>query len=504
VIYRILPQVLFLFFITLQVLAENKDYFKMFSNKMPRIPFTYFQFAVFAATFLFILFYMIRNRFIKENFSKVFNKRIGLNKVVIFFVLLYCAYQGLIINWLAKNESGMVIQEVVLKNMPRLIFMVIPCFYFFVLPTFKDSNIPIKWINISSVVLLLIIFINFTIIGNVSHTDEGTLRLATGEVAVIFVFTLVTTMGYFSGGKTNLIFVIVALLGIISANHKSGYLAVALIGFINMFNIKIKNQKLQKLAISFAVLMIVAIPLSQTEKFSKLLDTFLISVSESTNFKSKAVLEREARWELAWECFEANPINGTMLHDKHYLYHFADDHTPHNFVYSILASQGIAGFGMIILILLTSFWIVFKNRGDKITWQMALLIMFYLFFAYANVVFFNEVCYFMLVFCIAMILHRNKLLGDFDRFDEVISEVVQARLNGVKFEELESIDEDYAYLSQNCLTDKSEINYDGLAGWLVYKYESVGEILKQENAIEHLKTLISIDRPTPSATLAFN
>lgn len=417
---------------------------------------------------------------------------------------LYCLYQGLLINWLAKNETGMVIQEVVLKNLPRLIFMVIPFFYFFVLPTFKDSAIPIKWINFSSVFLLLIIFYNFTILGDVSHTDEGTLRLATGEVAVIFVFTLVTSLGYFSGLKTNAIFVGAALVGIISANHKSGYLAVAVIGFINIFNIKIKNQKFQKLIISFAVLMIIAIPLSQTEKFSKLIDTFVISLGASTDFESPAVKLRKEKWEKALECFEAKPVNGTMLHDRHYLYSFADDHTPHNFVYSILASQGAAGFGMIILILGSTFWIVFKNRGDKITWQMALLIMFYLLFAYANVVFFNEVCYFMLVFCIAMILYRNKLLGDFDRFELMISEVVQARIEGSGIEEFETLDEDYQFLGKNCLTNKGEINYEGLAEWLVYKYETAGEILKEGTAIEQLHKRLNVERHASESSFAFN
>ncbi|QQS35536.1 MAG: O-antigen ligase family protein [Ignavibacteriales bacterium] len=488
-------KVIFLFYIILQVLSENRDYFKMFNGRMPRIPFDYYQFAIVATILAFVFLYVSKNKKIKEEFSSGKNKRIALNKVVIFLVLLYCIYQGVFINYLAKNETGMVIQEVVLKNLPRQIFMVIPLFYFFVLPTFKDSTIPIKWINISAVFLLVIIFINFTILGDVSHTDEGTLRLATGEVAVIFTFTLATSLGYFSGFKTNLILVGTALLGIISANHKSGYLAVALIGFVNIFNVKIKNQKFQKLAVSFAVLMLIAIPLSQTEKFSKLLDTFLISLSASTDFESEAVRLRKERWELAWQCFEANPVNGTMLHDKHYLYSFADDHTPHNFVYSILASQGAVGFGMIVLILASTFWIVAKNRADKITWQMGLLIMFYLLFAYANVVFFNEVCYFMLVFSIAMILHRNKLLGDFDRFDATVTEVVNARIEGVKAEEFETMDEDYQYLGKYSITDKSEINYEGIAEWLVYKYETVGETLTLENAIEHLQQVISVERP---------
>lgn len=480
---------------------EERGYFKMFHSKMPRIPFDYYQFGIFATIGLFTYFYLSRGSYIKENFSKVLNKKISLNNVVLLIVYFYCIYQGVFINWLAKEETGMVIQEVVLKNSARLIFMVIPFFYFFVLPTFKDSTIPIKWINVSSVFLMLVILYNFTITGHVSHTDEGTLRLAAGEVAVIFVFGLVTSLGYFSGFKNNFIFIGTALFGIVAANHKSGYLAVALIGFINIFNLKIKNQKFQKLVTTFAVMMVLFIPFSQTEQGEKLIDTFVISLSASTDFESEAVRLRKERWELAWQCFEAKPLNGTMLHDKHYLYSFADDHTPHNFIYSILASQGVMGFGTIILILLSTFWIVFKNRADKITWQMFLLIMFYLFFAYANVVFFNEACYFMLPFSIAMILHRNKILGDFDRFDNMINEVLQARSDGVKAEEFETMDEDYQYLGKFSLTNKGEVNYEGIAEWLIHKYETVGEMLNEEKAIEHLQELIGIERPTPAFSL---
>lgn len=471
---------------------------------MPRIPFDYFQFAIISTILAFVFFYFSKNKEIKEKFSKLVNKNIWLNNIVLFFIFFYCIYQGVLINWLAKNETGMVIQEVVLKNLPRQIFMIVPFFYFFVLPSLKDSTAAIKWVNISSIFLLGVIFINFTIIGDVSHTDEGTLRLATGEVAVIFTFVLVTSMGYFSGFKNNFVLIITALIGIIAANHKSGYLAVAVVGFINMFNLKIKNQKLQKLTITFAIMMIAVIPLSQTEQFSKLMDTFLISLSASTDFESEAVQLRKERWERAWETFEAYPVNGTMLHDRHYLYSFADSHTPHNFVYSILASQGAVGFGTIILILLSTFGIVFKNRGDRITWQMFLLIMFYVIYAYANVVFFNEVCYFMLPFCIAMILHRNKLLGDFEHFDEIVSEVVNARINGVKAEEFNSLDEDYQYLGQNSITNKGEANYDGIAEWLVYKYESVGESLSVEKAIEHLKENIVIEKVNPSPAFSLN
>lgn len=328
------------------------------------------------------------------------------NNLVFILIILYSAYQVFYIGPIFYTQFHWTFNTIFGLLFYRLYFLLILFFYFAVLPVFKDPYTPLKWIVYSSLALLILFLYNYSK-GIYSMTETGQMRVAPGNVAFIFIVPMIYSFKFLSGEKNKLGLFLSAFIGFVLANHRSAYLGIALVFIASFISINRLKNKLNILITSGFLFIVIFIILSQTPVFYQ---TFIGRVSSSTNIQDPNVKIRFKGWTLAWDNFKQNPANGSMIPGKYYKYDIWKIY-PHNFMLEILSTEGIIGFIPIMSILIIILIIGYKNRTDLISFQMFLVVIFYLFFSYTNGLFLYDQNILILCFASAMILYRNNNLN---------------------------------------------------------------------------------------------
>ena len=385
-----IPIFIFIYFLILQILnTYSLDYEKL----------RFLRFGLFEFGFVLACIYVVIDVL---NYLPQKNNRE--NNFVITVILIYTAYQIFYI-FPTLHSRGLSYTAILGSNIFKLYFLLIPFFYFRLIPSFNDIEIPIKWI-ISSAIIILFLFIYNYSIGKYMLTDTGQLRIAPGTVAVLFVFTLVYSFSLFSGNKDKPLLIIAAIIGVVMANHRTAYLGIGIIFLISIVNIKRLGQKIRLVILGLLLLAIIFVTMSQ---IPLIYDNFIGRVTTSLNTKDETAQIRFNNWQQSWEYFLRNPINGSMLPGKYYIYNF-NKVPPHSIIMEILSTQGIVGLIFIMTILFSILRIAYKNRMDAISFQMFLVLVFYISFAMANVTFFDERNIIILLFGSGVVLYRNHFL----------------------------------------------------------------------------------------------
>jgi O-antigen ligase len=362
-------------------------------------------------------------------YNFIIKKELHDAKIVIGLIILYVAYQWLIVVPILYLQDNSSTKEVLYFALHRSYLLLIPFSYWYILPSFNKIKSPILIIQLICVALLIGYIYNYSM-GIYNLTSTGELRIATGVAAILFTFLLITSFSLFSGGKDNLAFTIVALAGLVFANHRSAYVAIGLLVLISLLNSSRIRNRSRLLVQSGIVVFLAVIVLSQ---FPIISENFLGRVVTSLDTKDGNAQDRIFYYAKSFDYFLENPINGSK---NDYKFYEEDtriniDAPPHNFVFQILASQGITGFLLIFLILFYLLKIAYRNRSDNVTFQMFLVMIFYLVFAAVNFSFIADTNYYILMFCGGMILYRNKQLNDYKILSLLLSNVEGEKNNKI-------------------------------------------------------------------------
>jgi O-antigen ligase len=394
-----------IYFIILQAISVYIGY-RINANSI--LNFSLFQFGI-ILSFAFLIF------FIKKYFKE--SKLNKLNYYVIALIFLYIGYQSIIIASIHYFQNDMPIREVFRFVINRSYFVVIPLLYWYVFPFFNEKKI-LLFFDITCFVLVLGLAYNYSV-GVYEYTSTGELRIGTGEAAIPFCYLLIRSFSFFSGEKNNYVFLVASIIGLIFANHRSAYVGVALLLPIAILNRKSIQEKSKYLFHAAVTIIVVIVVLSQ---FPVIAENFLGRVVSSTDLKDPNLLDRETYYIKAFDFFIENPINGSMNDGQFYSSDIKDQHKipPHNFIFQLLSTQGIIGFLFIMAIILFVLRIAYKNRSDNISFQMALVIIFYLFFSLLNYTFLNPRNLLVLLFSAALIMHRNRKLLELDTFNLIL------------------------------------------------------------------------------------
>lgn len=391
-----LAKIIFLYFVWLQV---TYIYFGWELDEFRLLKFNLFQSGILVISAL------VGYGLFKKYYKKEENKP---NKEILKIIFLYIAYQILILFPISYFYKGLALGTIIPELIKRFSFLLIPFIYWFVLPSFKSSNSTIRWINYTSIALFIIAIYNFST-DTIVLTSTGELRIISGVAAIIFTFTLITNLSFLGAQKNNIFYIIISLLGLVFVNHRSAYLGLALILFIALYITLFYSFNLRKLLYSSVLLILLLIPLS---RITYIQENFFSRVAASFDVEDPNARDRMMRWGMSFGYFLSNPVMGSVLENKYY----SDDdfmrqiYPPHNFIFEILATQGLIGFIFIFVIMFYIYKVFIKNKHDYISLQMFYFITFYLFYAFFNVTFFNSWNVLMLMLCSSIILYRNKLL----------------------------------------------------------------------------------------------
>jgi len=332
------------------------------------------------------------------------------NKSIIYVIMIYIFYQIIFIFPLSNIYNIDTINNLSKIIIYRFYFILVPIFVAFFFPTLKNDSTVIKWVCFSTIFLIIAGIINYRI-QNIWVTNTGESRLLWGGAAIIFGFVFFVNYFVEKRKLINYLYILVAIIGFIFTNHRSAYVYFFIVFAIGVWFEYKGIQKLKPLLFALLFSGSFVVILAQNEF---LWNSFTKRLSQ-TNTSDDNAQDRFTRWGLAFDYFLEHPVNGSLLSLQYYTQGTLqksefENYPPHNFIFEILSTQGIIGFAMIMFIIIKTLAIGFKNRSDKISYQMFLVLLFYCLDASFNAVFYSKWTTLILVLAISLILYRNKIL----------------------------------------------------------------------------------------------
>ena len=330
-------------------------------------------------------------------------------KLLLNIIYVYILYQIFVILpiSLLNNTLNLTIINILRKIVERMFLLLIPFFYWYIIPNFKNLEKAIKFIAYTSLIIFFVHILNY-FTGVYGLTETGNRRYGWGGGILLYGFSFITGLNIYNKKRTNDIIIFISILGIILLAHRSAFFAL---GFV-FFTALIFRKKFN-LRIFLSLLMIFLIFITISE-FTNIWEDFLSRLT-STDVHSGNLYGRLIGWAYGWDIFLQHPINGIIFNSALYSNELSMDYDFinifHNFIMQILVTEGIVGFIFHIIIIVLLFKIAIKNINDPITYQMFFCLVYYIFVSLFNVTYSNPMCYFFLIIPASIILYRNKILN---------------------------------------------------------------------------------------------
>jgi len=216
--------------------------------------------------------------------------------------------------------------------------------------------------------------------GQIGHTSTGELRLFWGGVALVFGFG--ASLNFFRklNYPSRLFAAVASVFGIITINHRSGYLALFVAVIFGLLFIRKRLNYLFIFLYSSVALLIILYFTAPVVFFDMLTRLSLISDLTEGN-----AVDRLQRWQLAWMYFKTNWLLGSKLSGQMYLMALERSSPPHNFLLEVLTLEGIVGLFFYLFILFKGITLGFRNSlYNNTSLSLSISLIFYLTFCLFN------------------------------------------------------------------------------------------------------------------------
>jgi O-antigen ligase len=175
-------------------------------------------------------------------------------------------------------------------------------------------------------------------------------------------------------------FLVLASVGLVLANQRSGLMAFAVAGLVCL---GMSGQYRRILPALVPITLIAAIVALLWERQAN--SVFGFTLSHLLDVSSGNGADRLMRWRLAWDFFVSHPFNDYVWSWRYYSTYLSDAYQPHNFVLEIAGREGVVGlafYGSMLWAVLRGAW----NWGRHDAEARALIgwLVFYVVFSLMN------------------------------------------------------------------------------------------------------------------------
>lgn len=323
------------------------------------------------------------------------------NRVVVFLVLGYCAYQLAIVLPIAVVFHDLTPISVFREIEERLGLALLPFMYLVVLKYVSPQRV-VLIVNLAAAAVALYAVYAYATVG--PDLSVGKFRQVDGHASFLFAFLILTSLFLWRPSVLSYAAAMLGLVGIVFANHRSAYLALFAVSVPLFFHFRRASARtvvVLIVALSAAVLVVSTNPTIRDSVFYSL-ETMLNPTAD------RNTLDRIDRSKLGWDFFVAHPLGDHVWTQRYYLVDVPWAFEPHNFVIQILNAQGIVGFVFIGAIIVAVVRIAWRNRSaDRLTAVMLAAFVFYLVFSFFNTTILTSWNILMLAVPAGIIVKRN-------------------------------------------------------------------------------------------------
>ena len=279
------------------------------------------------------------------------------NSAVVFLVLGYCAYQIAVILPVSVLFHDLDPIEALRRFEGRTALILIPFLYLVALKYVSPRRV-VLLVNTAAVILVLYATYRYATVGPVS-TNGVRIREVWDGATLLFGFLVLSSLFLLRPSVSSYAAATLGLIGMTLVNHRSGYLALLVVGvplFFHFRRASLRTVVVLLVAGSCAALLLVSSP----------------TIRESTYYGLRTMLnpnadknarDRVDRSRLGWDYFAAHPFGDYTWNQRYYLVNLADPFEPHNFVVQFLDEQGIVAFAFFVAIVAITVRIAWRNRN---------------------------------------------------------------------------------------------------------------------------------------------
>jgi len=233
-------------------------------------------------------------------------------------------------------------------------------------------------------------------------------RVVWGGATLLFGWLFFTSLFYWPVRWWRVALAILAVGGIVLANHRSGFVAL-LAGFA--MQMMATGRLTRRVVLTIAVIAVVGAGVYYGAPSVRASAAYSLRTMFSSTSDANAQ-DRVMRSRLGFDYFVEHPLGDYIWTHRYYLVNVGRDYAPHNFVVQLLSSQGIVATLLLFAIMGFTGLVAWRSRDDPLSAVTLAYLTFYLVFCLFNTTIdtFENIALFPVA--VALILHQNRTLQD--------------------------------------------------------------------------------------------
>jgi O-Antigen ligase len=267
----------------------------------------------------------------------------------------------------------------------------------------------VAFFDIAAAALALWVIYRFLTTGEQGYWDGGVFRLRAvwGGAALLFGWLFLASLFYWPVRPWRLVLAILALGGIILANHRSGFLALLAAFVMQMLA---TSRVTRRAVLTTAVIAVVGVGVYYAAPSVRDSAAYSLRTMFSAGADPNAA-DRVVRSRLGFDYFVQHPLGDYVWNRRYYLVNLRNGGwEPHNFIVQLLVTQGIVASLLFLVIIGLAGSIAWRNRRDQLSAVMLAYLTFYLVFCLFNTNIYSLENVALLFVAVALILHQNRTL----------------------------------------------------------------------------------------------
>jgi len=336
---------------------------------------------------------------------------VPLNRAVLWVCGAYIMYQLVVVLPVAILLHDLRPIDVVRMQEVRLAVVLIPVTYSIVLKFWKPSVI-VTLFDAAAALLALWVLYRYVTVGGEGYWDGTVFRMRAvwGGATLLFGWLLLTSLFYWPVRPLRFALALLAVTGLILANHRSGIMALLVSLVVQLIAMRGLARRVV-LLLTLAVVVVAGVLLASPA----VRDSVAYSLRTMTNAEADPnASDRVVRAKLGMAYFQEHPLGDFIWNQRYYLVNMtgANSYAPHNFVVQLLVTQGLVATGLFLSVIALALIIAWRNRRDALSAVMLSYLSFYVVFCAFNTNIDVNQNVALFVVAVALVLYRNLVLHE--------------------------------------------------------------------------------------------
>ena len=330
------------------------------------------------------------------------------NRLVLLLCVGYMGYQIFVVVPAAVLLHAMGPIDAVRALEVRLGLILVLVVYGVVL-RYCRPQVVVAMMDAAAIALALWTFYLYLRGGHGSFADgRFSVRVIWGGASLLFGWLFFTSLFYWPVRWWRVVFALLAVGGIVLANHRSGFLAL-LASFVMLM--LAMGRVTRRVVLTVAVIAIVGGGVYYAAPSVRASAAYSLSTMFNAQSDTNAQ-DRVVRTRLGFNYFLQHPLGDYIWNHRYYLVNVTYDFAPHNFVVQMLTIQGVIASLLFFAVIGFAVAVAWRNRRDGGSAVMLSYLTFYLVFCLFNTNIDQYENQALFAVTVALILHQNRMLHE--------------------------------------------------------------------------------------------